>query len=161
MKLFFSAQRWYLNSKHILLNKKTLKFDDDPWIFEPNNVDKDFLIQNKKTKKFLAANSFGIWFDDIKEEEKDFLLDEQLWSKRWTDHTYFILENRTVTGVLTSISKTAFPVIKGNITLMPCPFTGPKMFCAGPIFFCQTKNLFTYCGSHKHFVPDKKMICIQ
>ena len=37
-----------------------------------------------------------------------------------------------------------------NLTLlMPCPFT------------CQTKNLFTYCGSHKHFVLDKKMICIQ
>ena len=45
--------------------------------------------------------------------------------------------------------------------LMPCPFTGPKMFWAGPNFLCQTKNLFTYFGSHKHFVPDKKMICIQ
>ena len=33
---------------------------------------------------------------------------------------------------------------------MPCPFTGPKMFCAGPNFLCPTKNLFTYCGSHKH-----------
>ena len=43
---------------------------------------------------------------------------------------------------------------------MPCPFTGSKMFLAGPNFFCQTKNLFTYCGSHKHFEPDKKMICI-
>ena len=39
---------------------------------------------------------------------------------------------------------------------MPCPFTGPKMFWAGPNFLCQTKNLFTYCGSHKHFVPEKK-----
>ena len=46
-------------------------------------------------------------------------------------------------------------------SLMPCPFTGPKMFCAGPIFLCQTKIFFTYCGSHKNFVPDKKMICIQ
>ena len=45
--------------------------------------------------------------------------------------------------------------------LMPCPFTSPKMFCAGPNLLCQTKNVFTYCGSHKHFVPDKKMICIQ
>ena len=44
---------------------------------------------------------------------------------------------------------------------MPCPFTGPKMFWAGPNFLCLTKNLFTYCGSHNHFVPDKKMICIQ
>ena len=45
--------------------------------------------------------------------------------------------------------------------LMPCPFTGPKMFWAGPNLLCQTKHLLTYCGSHKHFVPDKKMICIQ
>ena len=42
--------------------------------------------------------------------------------------------------------------------LMPCPFTRPKMFWAGPSFLCQTKNLLTYCGSHRHFVPDKKMI---
>ena len=34
-------------------------------------------------------------------------------------------------------------------TLMPCPFTGLKMFWAGPNFLCQTKNSFTYCGSHK------------
>ena len=45
--------------------------------------------------------------------------------------------------------------------LMPCPFTGPKMFCAGPNFLCLTKNVFTYGGSHKNFEPDKKMICIQ
>ena len=32
---------------------------------------------------------------------------------------------------------------------MPCPFTGPKMFCAGPNVLCQTKNLFTYCGSRR------------
>ena len=44
---------------------------------------------------------------------------------------------------------------------MPCPFTGPKMFWVGPNVLCQTKNLFTYCSSHKHFVPDKKMLCIQ
>ena len=41
------------------------------------------------------------------------------------------------------------------------PFKGPKMFWAGPNFLRLTKNLFTYCGSRKHFVPDKKMICIQ
>ena len=46
-------------------------------------------------------------------------------------------------------------------SLMPCPFTGPKMFWACPNFLCQTKNLFTYCSSHKHFVPDKNMICSQ
>ena len=43
---------------------------------------------------------------------------------------------------------------------MPCPFTGPKMFWAGPNFLRQTKNLFTYCGCHKHFAPDQKCIYI-
>ena len=38
---------------------------------------------------------------------------------------------------------------------MPCPFTGPKMFWAGPSILSQTKNLFTYCGSHKHFAFTK------
>ena len=52
--------------------------------------------------------------------------------------------------------------LKRNIKrVMPCPFTGLKMFCVGPNVLRQTKNLFTYCASHKHFVPDKKMICIQ
>jgi hypothetical protein len=41
-----------------------------------------------------------------------------------------------------------------EVYLMPFPFSGPKMFRVGPTFLCQTKNLFTYCGSHKHFVPD-------
>ena len=50
---------------------------------------------------------------------------------------------------------------KRQFAFMPCPFTGSKMFWAGPNFLCQTKRLFTYCSSHKHFVPDKKMICIQ
>ena len=27
--------------------------------------------------------------------------------------------------------------------------------------FVPDKNVFTYCDSHKHFVPHKKMICIQ
>ena len=39
------------------------------------------------------------------------------------------------------------------------PLTGPKMFWVGPKYLCQTKKLFTYCGSHKNFVPDKKMTC--
>ena len=43
---------------------------------------------------------------------------------------------------------------------MPCPFTGPKMFWAGPNFLCQTKNLFTCCGSHKHFVLAQKPILL-
>ena len=48
-----------------------------------------------------------------------------------------------------------------SVVKQPCPFTGRKMFCAGPNFLCRNKNLFTYCASHKHFVPYKKMICIQ
>ena len=55
----------------------------------------------------------------------------------------------------------AFSPTKILMTSLPCPFTGPKMFWAGPNFLCQTKNLFTYCGSDKHFVPEKKMICNQ
>ena len=50
---------------------------------------------------------------------------------------------------------------QSDIKLMPCPFTGPKMFWAGPNLLCQNKKIFTYCGSHKHFVLVKKMICIQ
>ena len=50
--------------------------------------------------------------------------------------------------------------LKGIRRLMPCPFTCPKMFCASPNFLCHTKKLFTYCASHKHFVPVQKMICI-
>ena len=46
-------------------------------------------------------------------------------------------------------------------TVMPCPIIGHKMFCVSPNFWCETKKVFTYCGSHKHFEPDKKMIRIQ
>ena len=48
-----------------------------------------------------------------------------------------------------------------KVLLMPCPLTGPKMFWSGPNFLCQIKDLFTFCGSHKIFVPDKEMICTQ
>ena len=34
---------------------------------------------------------------------------------------------------------------------MPCPFSWRKIFCASPNVLCQTKNLFTYCASHKYF----------
>ena len=40
-------------------------------------------------------------------------------------------------------------------TVMPCPFTCPKMFWAGPNFFCQTKSLFTYCVKQT-FCPTKR-----
>ena len=58
--------------------------------------------------------------------------------------------------------KMVFTASEGIFTcLMPCPFTGPKMFWAFPNFLCETKKLFTYCGSRKHFVPGKKIIYIQ
>jgi hypothetical protein len=40
--------------------------------------------------------------------------------------------------------------------LMPCPFTGPKMFGAGPSFLSQPKNLTAYSASSKPFVPAHK-----
>ena len=41
-----------------------------------------------------------------------------------------------------------------NLTaLMPCPFTGPKMFCAGPNILSQPKNLTA------HLVPLQKLLC--
>ena len=63
------------------------------------------------------------------------------------------------------VSQTAINSVKcaktSKKSQMPCPSTGPKMFCAGQNFLCRTKNLSTYCASHKHFVPDKKVSCIQ
>ena len=45
-------------------------------------------------------------------------------------------------------------------TLMPCPFTGPKMFCAGPNFLSQPKNLTAFSASSKTFVPAQKTILL-
>ena len=39
---------------------------------------------------------------------------------------------------------------------MPCPFTGPKMFCAGPNFLSQPKNLTAFSASSKTFGPMQK-----
>ena len=36
---------------------------------------------------------------------------------------------------------------------MPCPFTGPKMFCAVPNFLSQPKNLTAFSASLKILVP--------
>ena len=43
---------------------------------------------------------------------------------------------------------------------MPCPFTGPKMFCAGPNFLGQPKNLTAFSASSKSFVPAQKPILL-
>jgi hypothetical protein len=48
-----------------------------------------------------------------------------------------------------------------NLTaFMPCPFTGPKMFCAGPNFLSQPKNLTAFSASSKNFVPAQKTILL-
>ena len=43
---------------------------------------------------------------------------------------------------------------------MPCTFTDPKMFCAGPNFLSQPKTLTAFCGSSKTFVPALKPILL-
>ena len=43
---------------------------------------------------------------------------------------------------------------------MPCPFTGPKMFCAGPNFSSQPKNLTVFSASSKTFVRAQKTILL-
>jgi len=43
---------------------------------------------------------------------------------------------------------------------MPCPFTGPKMFCADPNFLSQPKNLTAFSVSSKTFVPALKPILL-
>ena len=43
---------------------------------------------------------------------------------------------------------------------MPCPFTRPKMFCAGPNFFSQPKTLTAFSASSKTFVPTQKSILL-
>jgi hypothetical protein len=42
------------------------------------------------------------------------------------------------------------------IPLMPCPSTGPKMFCASPNFLGQCKNIFVFSASSKTFVAAQK-----
>ena len=44
--------------------------------------------------------------------------------------------------------------------LMPCPFTASKMFCAGPNFLSQPKNLTEFSASLKTFVPAQKTILL-
>ena len=43
---------------------------------------------------------------------------------------------------------------------MPFPFTGPKMFCAGPNVLSQPKNLTAFGASSKPFVLPQKPILL-
>ena len=42
-----------------------------------------------------------------------------------------------------------------QVRFLPCPFTGPKMFCAGLNFLSQPKNEW-FSPSSKTFVPAQK-----
>ena len=46
------------------------------------------------------------------------------------------------------------------VHLMPCPFTGPKMFCAGPNILNQPKNLTAFSTSSETFVLAQKPILL-
>ena len=48
----------------------------------------------------------------------------------------------------------------GVTPCMPCPFTGHKMFCAGPNFLSQPKNLTPFSASLKTFVPAQNPILL-
>ena len=47
----------------------------------------------------------------------------------------------------------------GSIS-MPCPFTGYKMFCAGPNFLSQPKNFIAFSASSKTFASAQKRILL-
>ena len=50
--------------------------------------------------------------------------------------------------------------LKNKESQMPCPFTGPKMFCAGPNFLSQPENLTAFSASSNTFVPAQKTILL-
>ena len=52
-----------------------------------------------------------------------------------------------------------FPLnyLRIQLQLMSWPSTGPKMFCAGPIFLSQTKNLIASSADPKNFAPAKNL----
>ena len=76
---------------------------------------------------------------------------------------YVALGNESIPHVWALVPNKQFIIglLQRGFSMILMPFTGPKMFWAGPNSLCQTKYLSTYCGSHKRFVPDKEMICIQ
>ena len=54
----------------------------------------------------------------------------------------------------------ASPKVSQTYLLMPCPFKGPKMFCAGPNILSQPKNLTAFNASSKTFVRAQKPILL-
>jgi hypothetical protein len=56
--------------------------------------------------------------------------------------------------------KNVTKTVLGTMHLMPCPFTGPKMFCAGPNFLSQPKNLTAFSASSKPIELAQKTILL-
>ena len=54
---------------------------------------------------------------------------------------------RTLSGSRLSKEAYAENLAKIASELMPCPFTGPKIFCAGPNILCQPKTLTAFSAS--------------
>ena len=50
--------------------------------------------------------------------------------------------------------------IFSSLWLMPCPFTGLKMFCAGPNLLSQPKKLTAFNAPSKNFVLAQKPILL-
>ena len=64
---------------------------------------------------------------------------------------FFFHINSFLSGVTTLVNLEALE------RLIPCPSTGPKMFCAGPNFLSQSKTLIAFSASSKTFVPVQKL----
>ena len=54
----------------------------------------------------------------------------------------------------------AVEFLQKESVLLPCPFTGPKMFCAGPNFLSQPKYLAAFSDTSKTFVTAQKTILL-
>ena len=54
----------------------------------------------------------------------------------------------------------SFDELESYSEFMPCPVTGPKMFCAGPNILSQPKNLIAFSASLKTFVLAQKPILL-
>ena len=56
------------------------------------------------------------------------------------------------------LSKKGGSIDKCDVKVMPCPFTSPKMFCAGPNILCQLKNLTAFSAFSKTLCWHKNQI---
>ena len=81
---------------------------------------------------------------------RQFQMDKKVRKEKWKKSKLTVFANRLSKNISSKKVK--------SLRLMLRPSTGPKIFWAGPKFLSQTKNLYTFCGSTKNFVPHQKMI---